>query len=672
MVDIRRPVCGILVAGSPAPGINGVISAAVIQCIEWGLVPIGFTRGFKYLKQGLSDHCVELKVADVTRMHNRGGSLLATSKEQLDTDEDVANVINVLRHLKVRYLITIGGTSSAFSAHKLATALRERTIAHRKFVATNRFFNQSPLNSNEYGIESENEASGNENESNNNESSEHESASIGARINITTTNRQTSINSINSSISNTSTMKYVHNGNGNNSNSNIPSDLPEILITHVPKTIFNDLPLPDNCYTFGFSTARELGYKIVSNLSIDAKTMHRWYVVTCIGSRTGHLGLSIGKASAATITLIPEQFRHRNTAKHKPKQYNYKNGYGYERIKKSGRIVKQNANHKDNNCDNESKDSNENDNNDYNNSSSSININNGNVNTTTTNMSINTNVNGDNNNNFHRMDSMEDNDTTDDKFKIPETPSPSISKPRGKNFNSRNNNTNDKCVNFNIKSKSNGSIYNDACSDTQNEGGILKLSEIVDIIDACMIKRLSQGKDYGVAVISEGLVDMLDINDLNKYFDGSVDKGHELLGPQLQRKLARRWSKRRHEMYVRSKFIGFELRSDDPNAHDIILSRNLGYAAVFSCKVKNINATIVAFKGGELVSIPLSEMMDPDTNSPTVKGVNIESLTYTVAQSYMIKLTKADLKDRRKLKKMAEIAGLDLETFRKQYSYIAA
>ena len=45
-----------------------------------------------------------------------------------------------------------------------------------------------------------------------------------------------------------------------------------------------------------------------------------------------------------------------------------------------------------------------------------------------------------------------------------------------------------------------------------------------------MNKRLSQGKYYGVAVISEGLVDILDINDLNKYFDGSVDKGHKLLG----------------------------------------------------------------------------------------------------------------------------------------------
>ena len=94
MVDIRRPVCGILVGGSPAPGINGVISAVVIQCIEWNLVPIGFRRGFKYLKQGLTNNYVTLAAGDVTRMHDRGGSILATSKEQLVTEEDISTLIN--------------------------------------------------------------------------------------------------------------------------------------------------------------------------------------------------------------------------------------------------------------------------------------------------------------------------------------------------------------------------------------------------------------------------------------------------------------------------------------------------------------------------------------------------------------------------------------------------
>ena len=34
MVDIRQEVCGVIVAGTPAPGINGVISAVVIKCLS--------------------------------------------------------------------------------------------------------------------------------------------------------------------------------------------------------------------------------------------------------------------------------------------------------------------------------------------------------------------------------------------------------------------------------------------------------------------------------------------------------------------------------------------------------------------------------------------------------------------------------------------------------------
>ena len=49
-----------------------------------------------------------------------------------------------------------------------------------------------------------------------------------------------------------------------------------ISFVHVPKTIDNDLPLPEGTPTFGFETARSLGTQIVSNLMTDAKTTGRW------------------------------------------------------------------------------------------------------------------------------------------------------------------------------------------------------------------------------------------------------------------------------------------------------------------------------------------------------------------------------------------------------------
>ena len=46
----------------------------------------------------------------------------------------------------------------------------------------------------------------------------------------------------------------------------------------VPKTIDNDLPLPENAPTFGFETARAVGAGIIESLMEDARTTGRWYL----------------------------------------------------------------------------------------------------------------------------------------------------------------------------------------------------------------------------------------------------------------------------------------------------------------------------------------------------------------------------------------------------------
>ena len=81
-----------------------------------------------------------------------------------------------------------------------------------------------------------------------------------------------------------------------------------IKVVHVPKTIDNDLDLPHGIPTFGFQTARHIGVEVVKNLMVDAQTTSRWYFVVSMGRKAGHLALGIGKATGATITLIPEEF----------------------------------------------------------------------------------------------------------------------------------------------------------------------------------------------------------------------------------------------------------------------------------------------------------------------------------------------------------------------------
>ena len=81
-----------------------------------------------------------------------------------------------------------------------------------------------------------------------------------------------------------------------------------LRVVHVPKTIDNDLPLPEGVPTFGFETARSLGARIVANLAEDAKTTGRWFFITAMGRTAGHLALGMGKSAGATIIVIPEEF----------------------------------------------------------------------------------------------------------------------------------------------------------------------------------------------------------------------------------------------------------------------------------------------------------------------------------------------------------------------------
>ncbi|MHB8139848.1 MAG: diphosphate--fructose-6-phosphate 1-phosphotransferase [Vulcanimicrobiaceae bacterium] len=81
-----------------------------------------------------------------------------------------------------------------------------------------------------------------------------------------------------------------------------------IGIATVPKTIDNDLPLPDNAPTFGFETARSVGTGIIENLMEDARTTERWYLVISMGRKSGALALGMCKAAGAELAVIPEEF----------------------------------------------------------------------------------------------------------------------------------------------------------------------------------------------------------------------------------------------------------------------------------------------------------------------------------------------------------------------------
>ena len=199
---------GILVGGGPAPGIDSVISAAVIEAVHSGYEAVGIKNGYEYLVKGDTSQTVSLDIDDVTTLHTRGGSILHTSRTNpTKRTEDLETCIATLKKLNINNLITIGGDDTSFGASEIARVAQG-----------------------------------------------------------------------------------------------------EIRVAHVPKTIDNDLPLPGGMPTFGYETARHVGSGIVMNLKEDSRTTNRWYFIIAMGRHAGHLALGIGKSSASTITLIPEEF----------------------------------------------------------------------------------------------------------------------------------------------------------------------------------------------------------------------------------------------------------------------------------------------------------------------------------------------------------------------------
>jgi 6-phosphofructokinase 1 len=77
---------------------------------------------------------------------------------------------------------------------------------------------------------------------------------------------------------------------------------------HVPKTIDNDLPLPEGQPTFGYQSAKEEGARIASTVYEDARTSGNWFLVSAMGREAGHLAFGIGAACHFPMIIIPEMF----------------------------------------------------------------------------------------------------------------------------------------------------------------------------------------------------------------------------------------------------------------------------------------------------------------------------------------------------------------------------
>jgi 6-phosphofructokinase 1 len=372
----------ILVDGGPAPGINAVIAAATIEARNHGVRVVGCYDGFRWLMEGDPHRITELDIADVSRAHFDGGSMLRTSRANPGADAAVTRrVAETLRGLGADGLLIVGGNDATFSAVRLAAAA------------------------------------------------------------------------------------------------------PELQIVHVPKTIDNDIPLPADVVTAGFTTACAIGKDLVRNLMTDAATTDRWFFVTVMGRHAGHLALAIGSAAAATVTVIAEEFGDRR----------------------------------------------------------------------------------------------------------------------------------------------------------------IGLDHLAGVLEGAIVKRAAQGREHGVAILSESLAGRLDgvPEALERDPHGHVRLADLELGRLLKDRVSGSLEGRDVQVRISVKDLGYELRCAPPGAHDLQYARSLGYwGARFL--LDGGSGAMVSIQAGRLVPIAFDALLDPATGRSRVRYVDTASEMYQTQLAYMIRLRPTD------------------------------
>lgn len=208
-------------------------------------------------------------------------------------------------------------------------------------------------------------------------------------------------------------------------------------------------------------------------------------------------------------------------------------------------------------------------------------------------------------------------------------------------------------------------------------GRKITLNEIATIVEGAAIKGLGRGRSWGVAVLAEGLIESLDIADLENFPDtprdpfGHVQLAYVRLGEWLCQELDSRMIKRGLKTRFSEVKLGYELRCADPVPFDIEYTRDLGFAAV-RLLVEGGTEAMVMIVNGQRQSVSFDALRDEVTGRTRVRNVDIGEEGYLVARRYMQRLTAKDFDDPRDVEPLAKAANCTPEEFREHFEHIVA
>lgn len=208
------------------------------------------------------------------------------------------------------------------------------------------------------------------------------------------------------------------------------------------------------------------------------------------------------------------------------------------------------------------------------------------------------------------------------------------------------------------------------------KGGRLKLSHLTTILAGSIIKRLAQHRADGVAVLAEGLSELLDQEDLTLL--GGVERdehGHirlaELdIGKVLKDTVTQKLKHHDIKITIVSKNIGYELRCADPIPFDMEYTRDLGYCAA-QYLLDGGKEAMISMIDGRFTPLPFKDMLDPATGRTRVRMVDTESESYQIARAYMARLQSEDLGNAETVSQYAKTLNLSAEQFRTAFQEIS-
>ena len=200
----------------------------------------------------------------------------------------------------------------------------------------------------------------------------------------------------------------------------------------------------------------------------------------------------------------------------------------------------------------------------------------------------------------------------------------------------------------------------------------IKLSKICDIVEGSVIKRRAMGRNFGVVLLSEALVEFLspdeivELQNVDRDAQGNIRVTEIDLGRRVKSEVQSRLEKRGIKVTLVEKTIGYELRCAPPIPMDAEMARDLGFGAV-NYLLKGGSGAMVTVQGGELLPIPFKEALDPVTGSGRLRSVDVDTESYQVARDYMVRINARDFNDEGWLASLGEAGGLTIDEIKLRF-----